>query len=216
MQDVERARAAENQRIFRDVNERMKDVQTDFSAGIERAAWVCECSAIDCADEVWMTIPEYEWVRADPRHFLVVPGHGELEIERPIVDAGRFSVVELRDAAPLAPAELLYYYRLGRRRGFEYVGELATDWTGYTPEEHYADPDLGVKIVHPGDRDLLEALGGQPELSPVILRWVARDGRLVVTEHHLAPVTAEHGEVVALAGRALLVREAAKNSSQAA
>jgi HEAT repeat protein len=42
-----------------------------------------------------------------------------------------------------------YRYRLRPTRGFEYVNAAATRILGYTPEEHYADPDFGQKLVHP-------------------------------------------------------------------
>lgn len=64
---------------------------------------------------------------------------------------GRF-----RRLAENAP-DLIYRYELTPKRGFTYVSPAATVITGYTPEEHYADPDLGFKLIHPDDRRRLEA-----------------------------------------------------------
>jgi PAS domain-containing protein len=203
---IQRTRAAENQRLFREVNERTKGVQDTFGYFVERASWVCECSDVRCLEPIWMTIPEYEWVRADPRHFVVVRGHGDDAVERAIVDAGRFTVVELREPPAREPSELLYYYRLGPEPGFEYVGEVATQWVGYTPDEHYADPELGQKLIHPDDRAVLQAIAARPDLSPIRIRWLTRDGRLLVTEHRLAAVREDEADAVAVAGRATLVR----------
>ena len=50
--------------------------------------------------------------------------------------------------------------------------------TGYIPEEHYADPDLGLKRVHPEDRHLLERSFRSPE-QPLVLRWYCKDGVLI-------------------------------------
>ena len=67
-----------------------------------------------------------------------------------------------RRLAENAP-DLIYRYEFAPRRGFTYVSPAATVVTGYTPAEHYADPDLGFKLVHPDDRPLLEAaVGGKP------------------------------------------------------
>ena len=68
--------------------------------------------------------------------------------------------------------DLIYRYRFTPERGFDYVSPSATTLTGYTPEEHYADPDLGFKLVHPDDRHLLEALVQSPSEAgaPLTLR----------------------------------------------
>ena len=44
--------------------------------------------------------------------------------------------------------------------GFEYVSPAATAITGYDPEEFYADPDLGYKLVHPEDHESDRSLQG--------------------------------------------------------
>ncbi|MEX2610950.1 MAG: hypothetical protein WEA24_13455, partial [Gemmatimonadota bacterium] len=45
--------------------------------------------------------------------------------------------------------DMIFRYRLHPERGFEYVSPAAEALTGYTPAEHYADPELPLKIVHP-------------------------------------------------------------------
>lgn len=116
-------------------------------------------------------------------------------------DALRESEARFRRLAENAP-DLIYRYRLVPDRGFEYVSPAATAVTGYTPEEHYADPDLGFKMVHPDDRHLLaEAVeGSAQEGEPLVLRWVAKDGRVLWTEQRNAPVRDAEGNVVALEG----------------
>ncbi|MGB9874515.1 MAG: PAS domain S-box protein [bacterium] len=98
--------------------------------------------------------------------------------------------------------DLIYRYRLVPEPGFEYVSPSSTRITGYTPEEHYADPYLGMKIVHPEDRPIIEALSNDP-LSfhrPVELRWVKKDGTIFWTEQINTPVFDETGRVVAIVG----------------
>ena len=98
-------------------------------------------------------------------------------------------------------ADLIYRYRFLPERGFEYVNPAATRITGYTPEEHYADPDLGFKLVHPEDRRLLqEAMAGQNLNQPLALRWVRKDGTVLWTEQRNVPVYDGSGKLVALEG----------------
>ncbi len=97
--------------------------------------------------------------------------------------------------------DLIYRYRLHPTRGFEYVNPAATAVVGYTPEEHYADPDLGFRIVHPDDHSKLEQIASGEGLSkPVQLRWVHKDGRIVWTEQINVPIYDEDGTLVALEG----------------
>ena len=74
--------------------------------------------------------------------------------------------------------DLVYRYRFLPTPGFEYVSPSSIAITGYTPEEHYADPDLGFKRVHPEDRHLLEDSFRSPE-EPLVLRWYRKDGALI-------------------------------------
>ncbi len=98
--------------------------------------------------------------------------------------------------------DLIYRYEFVPQRGFTYVSPAATAITGFTPEEHYADPDLSFKLVHPDDRHLLEAAaqGSAPFDKPLLLRWIRKDGSLVWTEQRNVPIYDEHGRLVAIEG----------------
>src|ERR687890_2819893 len=77
--------------------------------------------------------------------------------------------------------DLIYRYRLKPTPGFEYVSPSATAIIGYTPEEYYADPELGLKIVHPDDRNLIdEALRFLESL--ITIRWLRKDGGVIWIE----------------------------------
>ncbi len=98
--------------------------------------------------------------------------------------------------------DLIYRYRFKPKPGFEYVSPSASAITGFTPEEHYADPQLGFKLVHPDDLHLLESLADSPPdpPRPLILRWIRKDGKVIWTEQLNVPVYDERGELVALDG----------------
>lgn len=105
--------------------------------------------------------------------------------------------------------DLIYRYEFEPQRGFTYVSPAAAAITGYTPEEHYADPDLGFKLVHPDDRPLLAA-AARGEVSadhPLTLRWVRKDGAVIWTEQRNTPVNNEAGRLIALEGIARDITE---------
>lgn len=108
--------------------------------------------------------------------------------------------------------DLIYRYRLFPEPGFDYVSPSATKITGYTPEDHYADPYLGIKIVHPEDRPILEALIKDPSSfqKPVQFRWVKKDGNIIWTEQINTPVYDETGRLVGIAGIARDITEQKK------
>ncbi len=110
--------------------------------------------------------------------------------------------------------DIIYRYRLQPSRGFEYVNPAATRITGYTPEEHYADPDLGFKLVHPDDRPVLESLTreGKAFLRPIELRWQHKDGHTIWTEQINVPIYDAAGNLVAIEGiaRDITVRKEAE------
>ncbi len=98
--------------------------------------------------------------------------------------------------------DLIYRYELLPQRRFSFVSPSATAITGYTPEEHYADPDLGAGLVHPDDREVLERIGVEGAVSgePITLRWIRRDGRIVWTEQRNVAVRDAEGRLVAIEG----------------
>lgn len=105
--------------------------------------------------------------------------------------------------------DLIYRYRLDPEPGFEYVSPSATRITGYSPEDHYADPLLGVKLVHPDDRALLEQLSQDPARAeePLTLRWQRKDGQVIWTEQVNRLIFNQQGQVVALEGIARDISE---------
>ncbi len=98
--------------------------------------------------------------------------------------------------------EIVFRYDLEPNRGFAYVSPSVATITGYTPEEHYADPDLGRKIVHPEDRALLAGIiqNDAWERQTVAIRWIKKDGQVVWTEQVIVSVRDDQGRRVALEG----------------
>lgn len=83
-------RAARNEALFREVNERVASLAAE---GAHEVGFVCECSDDACVDRLHLGRDEYHAVRADPRRFIVVPGH-EGSFERVVERHATYSVVE--------------------------------------------------------------------------------------------------------------------------
>jgi hypothetical protein len=84
--------------VFREINE-----------GIERGQWPgeeqspvsfrCECARLGCSELIELSVHEYERVRANPRWFVVAPGHQHPELEVVIDAQPGYLVVEKVDQA---------------------------------------------------------------------------------------------------------------------
>ncbi len=116
-------------------------------------------------------------------------------------EALRESEARFRRLAENAP-DLIYRYRFLPEPGYEYVNATATAITGYTPEEHYQDPQLRYKLVYPEDRPLLDQVnqGQLPVAHPLKLRWTHKNGGIVWVEERNVPIFADDGRLIAIEG----------------
>jgi 23S rRNA A1618 N6-methylase RlmF len=85
-------RMIENEKLFREVNERVADIEANFSG--PDPEWVCECGDGTCFEKVAVPIEEYQQIRAHGDWFLITPGHEKADIERIVRQNGEFVVVE--------------------------------------------------------------------------------------------------------------------------
>jgi hypothetical protein len=86
-------RAAENESTFRKANEGLEEKAAELGFEEERTPYLCECEDESCTDVMGMTRAEYEAVRANPKAFVVVPGHQEGD-EAVLREEGGFTVIE--------------------------------------------------------------------------------------------------------------------------
>ncbi len=94
-----------------------------------------------------------------------------------------------------------YRYRLVPDRCFEYVSPGIEKLIGYTPEEHYADPDLGRKIVHKYFADAIErCFGEDPRSASLHVCWIHKDGSEVWVEQFNSVIRDENGLPIAVEG----------------
>ena len=98
-------------------------------------------------------------------------------------------------------SDLIYRYRLTPELYCEYVSPAVFALTGYTQAEHYADPQLLLKLLHPGDRGLLQFMIERDNSSRAILtRWIRRDGTLIWVEQRTRVEHDAAGAPIALEG----------------
>jgi hypothetical protein len=88
--------SARNQLLFREVNERIREVLDSQEDSTE---FLCECSRDDCTETILLSLEEYDRIRSSPNHFLAEPGHGRGRI---VHQTDRFVRVELTAEAVAA------------------------------------------------------------------------------------------------------------------
>lgn len=95
-----------NEALFREVNERIRDVsgKLDSVGGSSAVEFVCECSRTECHASLEIELADYERIREHPGRFLVAIGHlWSPEAERVVEENTSFWVVEkIGDAAEAA------------------------------------------------------------------------------------------------------------------
>jgi hypothetical protein len=85
-------RAAQNEVLFRSVNEQIEKLGRDSDQ--RYVEFVCECSDGACTKRIQLTISEYEEVRSESRWFAIVPVHVAARIEHVVRSTDRYVIVE--------------------------------------------------------------------------------------------------------------------------
>jgi hypothetical protein len=90
--DGREQRLAQNEALFREVNERVEAVAHQLGPDVPYE-FMCECANPDCTFRINLSIGEYERVRADPRQFVVLPLHYTPEVEELVLEEPTYWVV---------------------------------------------------------------------------------------------------------------------------
>jgi hypothetical protein len=93
-------RIGQNEVIFREVNERLRELGESFSMVSELAEFVCECGNGGCTARIQMPLATYEEIRSDPKRFVVVKGHEELDYERIVSQTETYVIIEKLPGGP--------------------------------------------------------------------------------------------------------------------
>ncbi len=94
-------RNAETQNLYREVNERVAEVYSQFGGGVvpgrlpELIELFCECGQqAPCDERVNVSAATYERVRSDPTTFILLPGHGQEAVENVIEQGEGFLIAK--------------------------------------------------------------------------------------------------------------------------
>ena len=104
MDEDRQERLAKNESLFRALNENISGVAGSLG-GDAPFEFICECSTSGCFERLSLTLAEYERVRQDGTHFLLVDGHEDIEIEQVIGHHSEYVVVEKDGVAGLVASD---------------------------------------------------------------------------------------------------------------
>ena len=97
-------KAARNQSLFREVNERVQQLQRGWTP-LSEIDFVCECADDSCIAPINIGVAEYEEIRERAERFFVLPQHIYPQVEVVVAKNDRYWTVEkIEDAAPVAAA----------------------------------------------------------------------------------------------------------------
>ncbi len=96
-------RLIENEVIFRDVNENIKDfLEDEFGSKDKQVSFYCECSKPNCIERIDLTLQEYDELHKNSKQFVTLIGHEFLEVEKIIRKYGNYQIVEKHFQPPKA------------------------------------------------------------------------------------------------------------------
>ena len=93
-----RDRRLRNEKLFRTVNNKLRELNVEFEGfADETALFVCECSRLECIEQLTVAVAVFDAVCARPGQFVLVPGHELPEIDRVVERNGPYLVVQKPD-----------------------------------------------------------------------------------------------------------------------
>jgi hypothetical protein len=97
--DERARRIGENEALYRAVNEKIEDLSAAFGTITETMSVVCECGDASCAEQIEVSIADYERIRADATFFIIRPGHEIPDVEEVMERNDEFHVVRKAEGA---------------------------------------------------------------------------------------------------------------------
>jgi PAS domain S-box-containing protein len=83
----------------------------------------------------------------------------------------------------------------------DYVSPSCLRITGYRQEDFYKDPNLGLQMIHPEDRDFFLKhvnSGVKKDQKPITVRLVRKDGQVIWIEQTHTTISNDKGETIAV------------------
>lgn len=83
-----------NSFLFREVNQRIRDVSASWIDTSEPVGFLCECGDRDCIDVLELGVADYEAIRSVPNRFLVRQGHELPDVDDVVARVNGYVIVE--------------------------------------------------------------------------------------------------------------------------
>jgi hypothetical protein len=98
-QQERQRRAAQNQLLFRSVNEQIVGMTEKFRADLSDINLVCECWSPSCTGTIRCRLEEFELLDRAGNMFIVLPGHEDLLVENVVDASNGYVIVRKRELA---------------------------------------------------------------------------------------------------------------------
>jgi hypothetical protein len=105
MTDERTKKVARNQAMYREVNERIEELNEAFDEMSGEFVVVCECADPMCAEQIALSREAYERTRANSAQFILRPGHQAADIEDLVATEGDYVIVEKHEGEPARLAQ---------------------------------------------------------------------------------------------------------------
>ena len=91
-------RAAQNQMMFRSVNDRIKELAVESSGSGQESEFACECADAACIEKIPLSALQFLAIESEENQFMVLRGHEMAEVEDVIAERDDFLIVSKRGA----------------------------------------------------------------------------------------------------------------------
>jgi 5-bromo-4-chloroindolyl phosphate hydrolysis protein len=91
--DERTRRVGRNQALYRQVNERIEDLNEAFDVITHDFCVVCECGDLECVEQIRVSREVYEQTRANPALFIVRPGHDATDVDRVVKRTAEYAII---------------------------------------------------------------------------------------------------------------------------
>ena len=105
MNDSRTRRIGHNDALYRQVNERIEDLNEAFDSVSGGFSIVCECGDLHCMEQIRVPRELYQRTRENPARFILKPGHEAQDVEYVVEEGSEYVVVEKKPGAARRFAE---------------------------------------------------------------------------------------------------------------
>ncbi|HVM16899.1 MAG TPA: hypothetical protein VM290_04920 [Gaiellaceae bacterium] len=106
MDDAQKARLAQNEDLFRGLNEGINEAAEAHGSDSHMYEFLCECCDVSCVERVHLTLAEYAHIRAAATRFVVQKNHVVREIEHVVEVVPDHMVIEKHGEAGRVAVQL--------------------------------------------------------------------------------------------------------------